>query len=377
MTVYKVPVILTHYRENPNGIKPLPRPTGAYPYHLSLKEILGQDGVSQFTQHMAFHMVGDTGSVRHSDFQHTVARTLAAQHDDSTQPSPAFLYHLGDIVYNYGEKKEYPAQFFSPYNPYPAPIFAIPGNHDGDVNPDAQTPYTSLEAFLRVFCDTQSRPIEFGGANSRMSMIQPNIYWTLKTPLARFIGLYANVTKHGYIDQAQRKWFIEELRTASRHRNQQAIIVCIHHAPYSADTNHGSSLTIIDFLQQAYLEAGVTPDLVCSGHVHSYQRFHQTLEDGTRIPYIVAGAGGYADLHRIAKINDPWVRELDTKGKKVQLVRYCDDCFGFLKVEVQRQTSGLKIIGQYFTLSSPDDSQANLFDQFEIPLHRTTLSEST
>lgn len=373
MKKYTGPVVLTDYMENPHGFRSLPRPTGSFPYHLNLEKIIGT-AVGKLQDRMAFHMVGDTGSVRHSEFQQTVARTLAAQLADKAEISPAFLYHLGDIVYNFGEAEEYPAQFLSPYNRYNAPIFAIPGNHDGDINPTALNQYESLDAFMQVFCDTKPRRVNFGGSDGRMSMVQPNPYWTLETPLARFIGLYANVTKHGIIDAEQQEWFIEELRTAGTAGNQQAIIVCLHHAPYSADTNHGSSLAMIDFLQHAYSQAGVTPDLVCSGHVHSYQRFQQTLSDGTTIPYIVAGAGGYADLHRVADLDDPSVQALQGDGKTVKLVNYCDDCFGFMKMEIQRTSTGLKIIGQYYTLTTPTDSHASLFDHFEIPLKRSTLS---
>lgn len=46
---------------------------------------------------------------------------------------PSFLYHLGDVVYFYGEASNYYPQFYEPYAFYPVPIFAIPGNHDGDI----------------------------------------------------------------------------------------------------------------------------------------------------------------------------------------------------------------------------------------------------
>ncbi|MFX7870449.1 metallophosphoesterase family protein, partial [Acinetobacter baumannii] len=48
---------------------------------------------------------------------------------------PAFLFHLGDIVYNFGEAQYYYDQFYEPFRNYPAPIFAIPGNHDSFVVP--------------------------------------------------------------------------------------------------------------------------------------------------------------------------------------------------------------------------------------------------
>src|SRR5690606_18145753 len=287
-----------------------------------------------------------------------------------------FLFHLGDVVYNHGEAHEYPVQFLKPYQHYPAPIFAIAGNHDGDINPSAPSPYQSLDAFMDVFCDTHSRSVSYGSGANRKSMVQPNVYWTLETPLARFIGLYANVTKHGIITDEQREWFIEELRDAAIQRDEQAIIVCIHHAPYSADTNHGSSITMIDFLESAFAEASVIPDAVFSGHVHNYQRFHKTYPDGSMVPYIVAGAGGYALLHNIATYDDLTVTPLQPEDNSVELVSYCEERFGFLKMGIVRTHEGLKLTGAYYTLTQPDDTEAKLYDRFEIPLQRSMFSEA-
>ncbi len=49
---------------------------------------------------------------------------------------PAFLYVVGDCVYFNGEVGQYYAQFYEPYELYAAPIFAVPGNHDGENLPD-------------------------------------------------------------------------------------------------------------------------------------------------------------------------------------------------------------------------------------------------
>ena len=54
---------------------------------------------------------------------------------------PSFLYILGDLIYYNGEAGQYFPQFYQPYSGYPAPILAIPGNHDGDPI-DASTPST-------------------------------------------------------------------------------------------------------------------------------------------------------------------------------------------------------------------------------------------
>lgn len=370
---YNSPIVLKERIDDSHNFKPLPMPTGAYPYRLNIAQILG-DRTANIHDQMAFHMVGDTGSVKHSDFQALVASTMADQLSVKQGTPPSFLYHLGDIVYNHGEAHEYPSQFLEPYASYGAPIFAIPGNHDGDINPDTPVPYESLDAFMDVFCDTHERPVSFGGSINRQSMVQPNVYWTLETPLARFIGLYANVTKHGTITDTQREWFIQELRRAAETRREQALIVCIHHAPYSVDSNHGSSLDMIEVLESAFIVAGVRPDAVFSGHVHNYQRFEKRYKDGTVVPYIVAGAGGYADLHTIARVDDPTVEPLETDSSEVQLQAYCDNCYGFLKLEIEKTTVGLKLTGKYYTLSNNEGkAETTLYDRFEIPLKRPTF----
>ena len=73
----------------------------------------------------------------------------------------SFFYHLGDIVYLNGERANYGAQFFDPYEPYDAPIVAVAGNHDGDLA--AGSDAAPLEAFVEQFCsgapgDRRTRP---------------------------------------------------------------------------------------------------------------------------------------------------------------------------------------------------------------------------
>src|SRR5438874_2034007 len=93
-------------------------------------------------------------------------------HAPNAGDRPAFFYHLGDVVYFYGEESEYASQFFDIYDHYPAPIFAIAGNHDGDVDP--MTPEAeSLAAFVKHFC--ADRPFHPPAAHRavRDAMTQP------------------------------------------------------------------------------------------------------------------------------------------------------------------------------------------------------------
>jgi calcineurin-like phosphoesterase family protein len=352
--------------------KPLPRPTGQYPFPLRPEQLQG----IPVGQKMVFHIVGDTGSVRQPEFQRIVATEMIRQYQEARSPQdrPLFLYHLGDIVYNFGEAEQYYRQFFEPYKDYPGPVFAIPGNHDSDVNPDSLRPYNSLDAFTRVFCDTKSQQISLAGDTGRNSMTQPNVYWTLQTPLANFIGLYANVLKYGAITDEQKAWFISELKAAATERAEKAIVVCLHHAPYSADINHGSSEAMIQFLESAYNEAGVKPDIVFSGHVHNYQRFSKQYRDGRMIPYIVAGAGGFADLHAVAAPGDRGFTDQSDLFDGVKLDNFCDDKHGFLKIAIEKVDTGMMLTGEYYsiphTMQTGNSAAASLFDRFTVNLAR-------
>lgn len=367
---YATPVLKKDQPDDTFKFQPLPEPTGKYPYHLSLKTI--QPAASH--DKLIFHMVGDTGSVRNPGFQRLVAAEMIKQYQgaEAVQDQPQFLYHLGDIVYNFGEEDQYQKQFFEPYQKYPGPIFAIAGNHDSDVNPDSKVPYKSLSPFTAVFCDTECRPIRFSGDIARKSMIQPNIYWTLETPLANIIGLHSNVPKFGIIPPEQRSWFIEELKTSHQERPGKALIVCLHHAPYSADINHGSSLPMIKFLESAFEETGIRPDIVFSGHVHNYQRFEKQYADGTTLPFIVAGGGGYDELHPIALEDDDWFSGETPLFEGVQLQSYCDNKHGFLKIAIEKHERGLTLTGEYYTI--PHESRmervlpAPLADRFTLDI---------
>jgi len=181
---------------------------------------------------------------------------------------PAFFYHLGDVVYYYGEDNGYYSQFYEPYQQYPLPIFAIPGNHDGDVFDDTEQ---SLAAFAANFCAPVPAITKDAGDVSRDAMTQPNVYWTLDTPFVTIIGLYTNVPEGGKLDNYQIAWFESELAAAP---TGKALIVAMHHPIYSADQYHAGSQYMGQLLEQAIQKTGRTPDVIFAGHVHNYQRFH-------------------------------------------------------------------------------------------------------
>lgn len=370
-THYTAPVSLKRVVNDAHAFKVVPPPTGGYPYNLLIDKFMTDEQCEHIKNSMTFHLVGDTGSARHSPFQSVLAANINT-HRMESKDTPVFLYHLGDVVYNHGEASEYHHQFLSHYDNYEAPIFAIAGNHDGEINPLAE-PYESLDAFMHVFCSKEQTPIRFGQNSKRLTGMQPHVYWTLETPLARIIGLYGNVNKHGMIDDIQKVWFIDELRRAKAYPENQALLICVHHAPYSADSNHGSSTPMIEFLEEAFAAVDILPDAVFSGHVHNYQRFVKRYEQKD-VPYIVAGAGGYADLHQVAKLSDTTVNPLSAKYGEVALEAYCDTRFGFLSLTLTKVDNGIKIAGAYFAVSGDLDANEapECVDTFSFLANRNT-----
>lgn len=364
---YATPVLKMNVPDDQYKFQPVPSPCGKYPFHLKLEEVVELANPDSFS----FHMAGDTGGIRTPDFQKLVIDHMVDQFLKKEEANrPSFLFHLGDVVYNFGEMDWYERQFFKPYKDYPAPIFAIPGNHDSDVNPANPNPYSSLAPFIQVFCNKNQEIVEFSGGSSRLSLNQPHVYWVLETPLINIIGLYGNVTKFGTITEEQENWFKEQLIWANQQRPDKALMVCIHHPPYSADINHGSSLRMIHFFEKVFEETGILPDIVLSGHVHNYQHFVKKYAGQKEVPFIVAGAGGYDELHPVATLEDGRFTSEVKEFENVHLANYCDTRHGFLKVNAQKQANGVDLNIEYYTIPSEkfteDFSPAQLTDQFSV-----------
>lgn len=138
----------------------------------------------------------------------------------------------------------------------------------------------------------------------------------------------------------------------------------VHHPPYSLDSVHGGTPDILAAIDRAIQASGRVPDAVLSGHVHNYQRFTRTL-DGKQIPYIVAGAGGYANNARsMHKLQTEVLKEplpYQTTESDVVLNNFQQDEPGFLRVTVEAKSLTI----EYFTVSFEDDSVA-LFDSVTV-----------
>src|SRR5258708_34783272 len=125
----------SNIRQQPSrneAFRPLPHPTGQPPYHLSLDQVLPPENMAAIRNagRLLFHVAGDSGGVKAPQAQQIVAMAMEEQfnYPDITL-RPAFFYHLGDVVYYYGEAPQNYPQFYEHYVHYPTPIFAIPRHH--------------------------------------------------------------------------------------------------------------------------------------------------------------------------------------------------------------------------------------------------------
>lgn len=270
-------------------------------------------------QSYSFLVLGDTGEGDAS--QYAVVPGMLKVGIDT-----AFAVIASDVIYPAGAGNEYDDKFFRPYEKYPAPIYAVPGNHDW---------YDSLHGFMRVFCDIPALPRQrrrfprFSAtlrdllwtkpaaiddehlarararrANPGQQALQPGPYWTIKLPDLTLVGLDTGIS--GVIDRPQGEW----LRRVSAAPGPKILIT-------------GKPIYDRNRYRPCSIEGGGTVDQIVrtpaysylaaiGGDTHNYQRYPVQVDDRV-IQYIVAGGGGaYTHAtHTIPRISVGGVHEDD------------------------------------------------------------------
>jgi hypothetical protein len=338
-----------------NQLEPLPAsgpdPAVLVEPVLTLAQVYGADGAAKEAAittagRIVFHSVGDTGSVTGPATQSLVADKMVTDFDEADPADvPSFLYHLGDVVYYFGEATYYYDQFYEPYRDYPAPILAIPGNHDGVVY--ASDTAKSLDAFMANFCAATPMHTPDAGALDRTAMIQPAVYFTFEAPFVRVLGLYSNVledpgvisaqtgttAQNTILDSRQTDFLITALKRVKSEKFAGAVIIAVHHPPFTGGSDHGGSPLMLADIDSVCTAAGLWPHAVLSGHAHNYQRYTRTV-DGMQIPYLVAGCGGHNPLSKMrTTLRTPYAIN-DT----LTLNSVDDTDFGYLRVVVDAQS---------------------------------------
>ena len=125
------------------------------------------------------------------------------EHDAETLTHrPAFIYHLGDVVYFDGERSHYYDQFYEPYFHYPAPIFAIPGQPRRRRGSSAGR-RVSLEGFMVNFCSP--KPVVAGRPRCAAAGDDAaELLLDARRPLVTIIGLYTDVPRAASSSRARR-----------------------------------------------------------------------------------------------------------------------------------------------------------------------------
>ena len=359
---------------------PIPAPRSTAPIDLS--SVIGAQAVQkiQNSGKIAFHAVGDTGGIHNPEFQFAVADAMA----DDIASGASFWFHLGDVVYYFGQDQYYFEQFYDPYRNYNAPIFAIPGNHDGVVFTGENA--KSLDAFIGNFCANQPGNSLDGQGAARTTMDQPGVYFTLNAPFVKFIGLYSNTGEGGTqgviaapkIGNAQLDFLSQQLVTAKQERAQgqgRALIIATHHPPFTGSPFHIPSPDMLKQIDQACATAGIWPDLYLSGHSHLYERYTRTVS-GKQIPYVVAGMGGFYNLaglkHGAPAAPTTPASGTDAVGNPLTMDVFNDTNFGFLRLTV----TPASITGEFVTVD-PASRKIGTGDSFTVDLHASTVTGSS
>ena len=330
---------------------------------------------------IVFHSMGDSGASNEHKYRNELRVMDAISAECRTLPvpdRPAFLYHLGDIVYNFGEAKYYYDQFYEPLRNYPRPVFAIPGNHDSFILPGTSQDDEPLAVYSRNFCATHTRVTVEAGSLHRTAMTQPGVYFTLDAPFVRIIGLFSNSLEDpGLISSEGGHWsdvpdfqlgyLRAQLTRLREERYAGAVLLAMHHPPFSyskpprhghhSGGNHGGSPAMLREIDTICREAGVYPHAVLSGHAHNYQRYTRTVrfaqggqqEDDYQVPFIVCGSGGH-NVNPLIYHDDRHQQDpepgtdvsylehnpaLDSRGLRIDK---CDDYnYGYLRVTVDAQ----------------------------------------
>ncbi len=374
-------------------------------------------------QSITFHMIGDSGATAQSTFPAMIKVSDAVTndfHSASAANRPSFLFHLGDLVYNFGESAYYYDEFYEPYRNYPAPIFAIPGNHDSFVLPNTPKGSEPLTIFQRNFCSATPTVTVEAGSLHRTSMTQPGVYFALDAPYVRIIGLFSNALEDPGVISSQTSisatkskkatktkkenstsggtpswpvvpdyqlaFLTAQLQNIKSQNYQGAVILAVHHPPFiysppgggsGGGTHYGSPFMLAD-IDTVCKNVGVYPHAVISGHAHNYQRYTRKLQFNGRsysVPFVICGDGG----HNVAKLvkssfgkqtPEPGdsidVSYMDT-GTIVQstgltLNKHDDQNSGFLRVQVSASSLTITFnpVAKSGTAPKPDTVTVNL-----------------
>ncbi|MET9908366.1 metallophosphoesterase [Streptomyces sp. NPDC006476] len=272
-------------------------------------------------ERFSFMLMGDTGEGDDSQYAVVPGFLKIGRGTD-------FAVIASDVIYPVGSADDYGTKFFRPYQDYPAPIYAVPGNHDW---------YEDLGAFMRVFCGNapalprEAAPRRFTRAWMRSLLwhrprsndgqhldeerqlrsapeqqaVQPGPYWAIDAGPLRIIGIDTGLL--GTIDAEQGAW-LREVSQGPRPKilvTGSPLYVDGEHHPCTIEGGGGTVDDIVRDPAHHYVAA-------IGGDIHNYQRYPVQVE-GRTIQYVVSGGGGafMHATHTIPRVDIANVTEKD------------------------------------------------------------------
>ena len=253
------------------------------------------------------------------------------------------------MIYSFGEARYYYDQFYEPWRAYQAPILAVAGNHDGVIYKTDPAP--TLDAWLRNFCAETAGESPDAGGLIRTTMIQPGVFYTFDSPFVRILALYSNVledpgvisTEGGTrptLNDTQIDFLTAALTRCATEKYTGAVIIAVHHPPFTAGLTHGGSPLELADMDKACTAAGFWPHLVMSGHAHNYQRFTRTVDPGRPTSPFHTSSLAMVDTasRRCARSTGrPFARPL-VVDDTLTLENYDDIDYGYLRIIVNATT---------------------------------------
>jgi hypothetical protein len=259
-------------------------------------------------------VLGDTGEGDAS--QYAVVPALLSQAN-----GVAAAVICSDVIYPTGRTGDYRDKFYRPYRALPAPILAVPGNHDW---------YDGLHGFMSHLCGIDATVKASGGPGARgwfarrlwnppssatewdlehmrrlrsapeqmLSPPQPAPYWAMDAGPLRFVAVDTGIC--GRLDADQGAW----LRDVSFADDRPKVLLT-GKPLYVDGERHPCPIADGGSVDDVVRDARANYVAAIGGDIHNYQRYPVELPDGRRVQYIVSGGGGafMHATHQIPKID--------------------------------------------------------------------------
>lgn len=229
---------------------------------------------------------------------------------------------VSDVIYPAGGVRSYEDRFYRPYAGYPAPIYALPGNHDW---------YDGLTGFMTTFCDAPpdagapkvrgpgswfarglrsllwrrppkatvedvARMRRYRDADSQQAR-QPGPYCAIDAGPVRLVLIDTGIS--GGIDSDQAQW----LRDISR--GDRPKILLTGKPIYTYAEHHPGPIEGGGTVDEIIADPAHHYVAAIGGDDHNYQRYPVRTAAGNTIQYVVAGGSGayLSATHQIPNVD--------------------------------------------------------------------------